>query len=92
MGGLSYSDVLESARGWAATILAQQGAEGALRERARGEVERDHAEGLGGLHAKRMGGARREFPLLVQTCHVNSILTSTLFNRLYHPWSTLVYT
>ena len=59
MGGLSYSDVLESARGWAATILAQQGAEGALRERARGEVERDHAAGHGGLHAGRVGGARR---------------------------------
>ena len=59
MGGLSYSDVLESARGWAATILAQQGAEGALRERARGEVERDHVSGHGGLHAGRVGGARR---------------------------------
>ena len=56
MGGFSYSDMLESARGWAATILAQQRAEGALRERVRGEVERHHAAGHGGLHAGRVGG------------------------------------
>ena len=64
MGGFSYSDMLESARGWAATILAQQRAEGALRERVRGEVERHHAAGHGGLHAGRVGGARRG-PLLL---------------------------
>ena len=66
VGGLSYSDVLESARGWAATILAQQGAEGALRERARGEVERGHVSGHGGLHAGRVRGARRGPLLLVR--------------------------
>ena len=30
----------------------------ALCERARGEVERHHAAGYGGLHAGRVGGAR----------------------------------
>ncbi|KAM7455064.1 hypothetical protein BLSTO_04181 [Blastocystis sp. subtype 1] len=33
-------------------------------ERARGEIERDHAAGHGGLHAGRVGGARRG-PLLL---------------------------
>ena len=41
----------------------QQGAEGAVREHACGEVERDHAEGL---HAGRVEGVRQGFPLLVQ--------------------------
>ena len=42
---------------------------------------------------RRLNGIWRLFhTLLVQKCHVKSILTSTLCNRLYHPWSTLVYT
>ena len=36
----------------------------ALRERARGEVERHHASGHGGIHAGRVSGARRG-PLLL---------------------------
>ena len=40
----------------------------ALRERARGEVERDHASGHGGLHAGRVGGARRGFLPLYNHC------------------------
>ena len=106
VGRFGYADVLESARGWAATILFNKdlkaqfeafyarvdtfslallgicngcqlmaqlnfvpwkGIEEAKQprfiqnkcERARGEVERNHASGHGGLHAGRVGGARR---------------------------------
>ena len=112
MGRLSYADVLESARGWAATILFNKelkaqfeafyarpdtfslgicngcqlmaqldfvpwkGIEEAKQphfiqikcEGARREVERDHASGHGGLHAGRVGGARRGFLPLYNHC------------------------
>ena len=44
----------------------------ALRERARGEVERHHASGHGGLHAGRVGGARRGPLPLYKQCEGES--------------------
>ena len=61
--GAAELRAMEGHRGGEAAALHPKQV-GWLCERARGEVERDHAAGHGGLHAGRVGGARRG-PLLL---------------------------